>query len=84
MNIGKAAILEDFSVMLEWSDRVGYSSGIPANAKAPGSAPPRSTAGQTARIYVNAVRRWIREETTLARAVTFPQSVRARAEEVIQ
>jgi hypothetical protein len=34
MNIGKVAILEDFAVMLEWFDRVGYSADIPANAKA--------------------------------------------------
>ena len=34
MNIGKDAILDDFTVMLEWFDRVGYSADIPANAKA--------------------------------------------------
>jgi hypothetical protein len=36
VNIGKAAILEDFAVVLEWCDRVGYSADIPANAKALG------------------------------------------------
>ena len=34
MNIGKDAILEDFAVVLEWFDRVGYSADIPANARA--------------------------------------------------
>jgi len=34
MNIGKAAILEDSAVMLEWFDRLGSSADIPANAKA--------------------------------------------------
>ena len=39
MNIGKDAILEDFAVVLEWFDRVGYSADIPTNAKAFGIRP---------------------------------------------
>ena len=39
MNIGKAAILEDSAVMLEWFDRLGCSADIPANAKAFGIRP---------------------------------------------
>jgi len=39
VNIGKDAILEDFAVVLEWFDRVGYSADIPANAKAFGIRP---------------------------------------------
>ena len=33
MNIGKDAILEDFAVMLEWFDRVGYSGRHPSQRK---------------------------------------------------
>jgi hypothetical protein len=64
VNIGKAAILEDSAVMLEWFDRVGSSADIQPTQKRSGFAPPRSRAGQTARISVNAVRWWVREGTT--------------------
>jgi hypothetical protein len=39
VNIGKDAILEDFAIMLEWFDWVGYSADIPSNAKAFGTRP---------------------------------------------
>jgi hypothetical protein len=84
MNIGKAAILKDSAVMLEWFDRVGSSADIQPTQKRSGFAPPRSRSGQPVGTGVNAGRCWVREGATLVGNVTFPKSVLIRADEVIR
>jgi hypothetical protein len=55
MNIGKAAILEDFAVMLEWFDRGAYSADISADAKVFGIRPTTLEEWANRRNWGNAV-----------------------------